>query len=312
MLQADAFDIAEWPADDSFGDIYPEGARSKRTVFSLSETPDCLKPDWRYLFKLSARQYPAQFWVEIIAYHVGLTLGVPVPPAFAAFDSRTGESGALIEWFYAEDEVSFFPGGDLFQRLIPDFDRQRGTQHNLADAMRANDRIVGLDSFLQFAPMLLFDALIGNTDRHQDNWGYIATPFIDADGAVDYRFSFAPWFDNGTSMGHERFLHRVEGWEDGQYRRYVERGRHHMRLQLSSEERLGHLESMRFIAGEAPRLKELLRDRLEQVDLAYVRGICEALVELDMPVASKLDPQRYEFILRLLTLRRELILDALR
>lgn len=46
---------------------------------------------------------------------------------------------------------------------------------------------------LQVLKMLIFDALIGNSDRHQSNWAYI----------VDERtrlLSFSPLYDNGSSL----------------------------------------------------------------------------------------------------------------
>lgn len=55
---------------------------------------------------------------------------------------------------------------------------------------------VTLNWQIYWAKTFLFDALIGNTDRHQDNWSIIQD-------RKNLKIRIFPIFDNGTSMGHE-------------------------------------------------------------------------------------------------------------
>lgn len=73
--------IDEWQRDDTYEGVYPSGARVKDAYFS-PQTPEhtCIRPNWRYLFKLSRNHFPWQFWCEIIAYRLGRVIGVDVPP----------------------------------------------------------------------------------------------------------------------------------------------------------------------------------------------------------------------------------------
>lgn len=312
MLQNQAIDVAAWPADDKYGGAYPEGARPKRTVFTPIDAPIAiLKPDWRYLFKQSATPYPEQFWVEVVAYQVGLQLGIPVPPAFAAFDSTTGQCGALIEWFYQENRQTFIPAGDIFQKVNPDFDRRLGTQHNLLEARQFCDELIGKSSFVPLALMLMFDSLIGNSDRHQDNWGYLVTVEKDEDGAPKTDISFAPWFDNGTSMGHERFVQKVQGWDNARFRSYIERGCHHFRESRTDTHRITHLESMRMIARHAPGISAMLRAKLERFDLDGLHEKMLSLTQLDLPHDSRLTVGRVEFMMKLIGHRKALLQEIL-
>lgn len=97
---SEVIDISTWQPDSEF-DPYPKGARAKNAVFSPAKgAPSFIVPDHRYLFKHSSHRYPEQFWIEIIAYFVGNLMDVPVPPAFVAYDSKTQQSGALIERIY--------------------------------------------------------------------------------------------------------------------------------------------------------------------------------------------------------------------
>jgi hypothetical protein len=312
LLQDQAIDVATWPADDKYGAAYPEGARPKRTVFSPADTHcEILKPDWRYLFKQSATPYPEQFWVEVVAYQVGLQLGISVPPAFAAFDSTTGRCGALIEWFYRENEQTFIPAGDIFQQAIPDFDRRRGTQHNLLEARQFSAQRLGRSSFIPLAMMLMFDSLIGNSDRHQDNWGYLVTIERNADGTQTSEMSFAPWFDNGTSLGHERFVQKVEGWNDARFRSYIERGCHHFRESRTDTHRITHVESMRMIAEHAPSISAMLRAKLERFDIDVLHEQLLSLSRLDLPNESRLTAGRVEFMMKLIGHRKALLQEIL-
>lgn len=49
-----------------------------------------------------------------------------------------------------------------------------------------------------FIGYLILDALIGNTDRHHDNWGVLVTS---EDGK--FRYHLAPTFDHASSLGRE-------------------------------------------------------------------------------------------------------------
>ena len=73
--------IDKWRKDETY-DIYTVGSRVKDAYFSPEEPKDkCIKPNWRYLFKLSRSWCPWQFWCEIIAYRFGSVIGIKVPPA---------------------------------------------------------------------------------------------------------------------------------------------------------------------------------------------------------------------------------------
>src|SRR3990172_6574438 len=204
---SEVIDISTWHPDSEF-DPYPKGARAKNAVFSPQNgAPAFIIPDHRYLFKHSSHRYPEQFWIEIIAYFIGGLMSVPVPPAFVAYNSKSQQSGALIEWFYGypgEQQVRYIDGGEYMVRLIPNYDRVKGAQHNfravssLAQALAASGRL-SEDWIGYWCKVFIFDALIGNTDRHQDNWGILWKGI----GFKKACTSFSPAFDNGTAMGGE-------------------------------------------------------------------------------------------------------------
>lgn len=314
LVQTHAFDVAEWEVDAEFG-VFPQGARAKDAVFAPALPPEAvLVGGKRYLFKRSKRSYPDQFWGEVIAYRVGCLMGLQVPPAFAAFNSRTGHSAALIEWFYRDGAELFALGGDFMQMLRPDFDRDRGTQHNLQDVERLMRTLVHTGALSQnwrqwWAEALLFDALIGNSDRHQDNWGLIfESAWRQPPNMPPCRL--APLFDNGTSLGHERFPERVAGWTDARLDQYIDRGTHHIKSSIDPGHVQCHLALLRHVLHDWARHldPDLLRSRIDfsADDLTSCVG---DLVHL--PVPSPLSTARMRFVCRLLVRRLALLKDLL-
>lgn len=254
IRQVGLIDVARWEPDSEFA-VFPQGARAKEAVFSPSEPTDpAITPNKRYLFKRSKKSYPDQFWGEIVAYRVGCLLGVEVPPAFVAWNSNTNHCAALIEWFYVDGQEVSTLAGDFLQQLYPDFDRAKGKAHNLRH-ITALLRMFTRAGFLEekkwrqwWADALLFDALIGNTDRHQDNWGFL---FLVA-RPEEFTARLMPLFDNGTSLGHERFIDHIAGWQEEDYRRYLRKGTHHVSWSLEEPRIKGHFELLNKAVQEWP------------------------------------------------------------
>ena len=314
LIQATAFDVADWEVDAEFG-VFPQGARAKDAVFAPAPPSDlALVGGKRYLFKRSKRSYPDQFWGEVIAYRVGCLMGLQVPPAFAAFNSRTGYSAALIEWFYRDGAELFMLGGDFMQMVREGFDRDKGTQHNLQDVellMRLLARTKALSQNWRqwWVDGLFFDALIGNSDRHQDNWGLI----FDAVGREPPNMPpcrLAPLFDNGTSLGHERFPERVGGWTDSRLDQYINKGTHHIKSSLEPERCVqGHFALLRYVLNDwGPHIDlDLLRKRIDFSQHDLISCIAD-LVHLPVPVP--MTAERMRFACRLLV-RRQVLLRVL-
>jgi HipA-like C-terminal domain len=305
--QKAVIDVAPWEYDANFGS-YPEGARSKDAVFPPDQlVSEIIIPKRRYLYKRSDRRYPDQFWGEVVAYQVGCLLDVTVPPAFAAINTRLGDSGALIEWFYEDGKALFTPGGSYMQKLIPEFDRKKGELHNfqyieLLCRFYSESHIIEESWIETWADIFLFDALIGNTDRHQDNWGLLRTK-------GQTRWTISPAFDNGTSLGHERFMEHVQNWKDEDFRRYIAKGRHHVRWQKGDDKGCEHVDLLRKISAFHPAVREQMVKKISEFDLSELQPILKLYQDFDMGIP--LTEFRAEMYLRLLDLRRKMILTAL-
>jgi hypothetical protein len=309
MPQLETYDITSWMPDREHGQAYPEGAREKKVVISPENADTSIfKSQWRYLYKLSSHRYPEQFWAEVIAYNIAKNLGINVPKAYAAYDNTTGTCGALIEWFYGPNE-SFVAAGNFFQRIIPLFDRDKGKQHNIKDSLAIVGAILDnkFSAQEEFYTMLLFDSLIGNTDRHQDNWGFTVTPI----GLEEVQWGFSPWFDNGTSLAHELSLKKVSQWGKDPYFNYVNRGQHHLRKSRHEDVQMKHLDSMRFVADRSPELASRFSKMLENFSLDGLKWCLEHYVNLPIPEIGRLSNERAELIFKITSLRHEMLREKL-
>lgn len=301
QLPSQVINILNWNPDESYYEgIYPQGARAKKAVFSDHISPyPFIKPNYRYLFKESFERYPDQFWAEIIAYKVGCAMKVHVPPTFVATDGE--KAGALIEWFYDENSpcfLSYIEGSVFFGNIIPDFDYEKGKQHNLKtifDIFKSfnNDNRFKLQSdwFKQFMCTLLFDSIIGNTDRHQDNWGVIVCKSENA----NQKIQIAPAFDNGTSLGHEILPQNFGKFKNPvPLQKYIERGTHHFRLTIDKKKQISHFDLIKILKGQC---ESIFVEQLHHLDLDELEIELLELTKFDVPAPISKDRLLFAYML---------------
>jgi hypothetical protein len=220
---SDVVSLKGWRLDDEFP-YGPQGAKPKRIVICPNPPPKgFLIGGHRYLFKEPGGSRSHQIWSEVIAYELSRELGLEVPPAFLAEGPGNGSPGVLIEFFYGhtfDPEYRFVHAIERLQGLGFPINYDRGS-------LRDNTKLCRMHAVLDWrawwAKTLAFDALIGNTDRHSENWGFLA--LLRATG-VEYRL--APVFDNGTSLGfiiQDKNLVRFT--QPAALAQLIERGKHH-------------------------------------------------------------------------------------
>lgn len=156
--------------------------------------------DW--LFK-----YPqpntGQHWAEKIAAEIAEEL--EILHAKVDLASFAGVQGSATESF-AREGRELYHGNQLLAGQVLGYDparRFRQSNHTLANIFLALDRVfrrreTALSAKQRIAEYLVLDALIGNTDRHHENWGILVkrTP-SGLTGMI------APSFDHASSLGRE-------------------------------------------------------------------------------------------------------------
>jgi hypothetical protein len=194
-------DVSEWQPDAD-NPIFPVGSQPKRLLLCPANPSDTrLIPGHRYLFKVPIEWKAQQVWSEVIASRLGEHLGVSVPHCFVGQDAE-GNVGALVEFFYGyPGQVTvprFVHASDLLRKTIDN--PKLGKPHYLRINVIACQDVLRIpDAVSWWARTLAFDAFIGNTDRHPDNWGILTFRLPNR----EVRYELAPAFDNGTSLGYE-------------------------------------------------------------------------------------------------------------
>ena len=205
----------------------------------------------------------------------------------------------------------YTPGGDYLQRMIPDFDRKTGSQHNWGTVSKTCSilsRYANLDNknWIQYwATTFVFDALIGNTDRHQDNWGII----WQLRDAKLFSARLTPIFDNGTSMGHEISPSNIIKFNNPAHiERYIRRGTHHMKWDIKDENKTSHIEFMKLFTSKYPDTMPIV-DKLTSYSSGDLDAILNILCKFDIPVP--LTQERAELMSKLVIARTRKLRESL-
>jgi hypothetical protein len=161
---ADFFDISDWQEKIHY---QTGGTRSKAIV----ENPN---NNTLYFFKKSIPKYKHEFWSEIIASEIGVELGFNLLRYDIA--RKNNEIGCIsklmidIELQQLTEGINFLQGYD--STYIPEEKEsyEKYSFHFIISALHEYNLEKTIPDLIK---TIIFDSIIGNGDRHQENWGYI-------------------------------------------------------------------------------------------------------------------------------------------
>ena len=198
----DYYPVFEVEPESAFDPERIESMGSKEKFWFRFPGEEESGPDW--LFKYP-RPHTGEHWAEKIAAEVADVLEISHAKVELAIckDIRGSITRSFLQIGQLmihgneciSDVVSFYQ--DLDDR-IPSYDvekRYSQSQHTLRTILTAISYYGGQKS--EFAEYVLLDALIGNTDRHHENWAWTLDPF-----SPELK-TLAPSFDHASSLGRE-------------------------------------------------------------------------------------------------------------
>ena len=194
-------DVTGWIAER------PEALGSKEKFWLIP--PTHVPPPRPHLFKLG-RHNTGENWAEKACCEILKSLGIPC--AEYNFAIHEGRRGVISERFF-QDGGSFVPANMILSRLDPEYDGSlqfKQVRYKLLTAISMLRRLQlqlpqgfgklypGMAAHELFIGYLVFDALVGNTDRHHENWGVVVTAENNHAG-----YYLAPSFDHASSLGRD-------------------------------------------------------------------------------------------------------------
>ncbi len=127
-------------------------------------------------FKKGQRDYKHEFWSEIIASEVGALLGFVILPYHIAI--RGNIVGCISKSMINQASEELIEGGKYLHSFDSTFkpenirERDGYTFQLISNALYSFKKEKHLKEIVE---TIVFDALIGNSDRHQENWAIINT-----------------------------------------------------------------------------------------------------------------------------------------
>lgn len=172
-LEATFTDISGWHKNIHYS---TGGSRSKYIT---------LHPDTNeeYFFKGSKEtltggiKFPMEFWSEIVSSKIGQILGFPMLDYNIAYDIKhkqkigcLSKSMVLGSKNKLTEGISYLTGFNA--QYNPEIDKKDYTFQFICNALQS----FSLEDYIKnIVEIIVFDCIIGNSDRHQENWGVITT-----------------------------------------------------------------------------------------------------------------------------------------
>ncbi|WP_432222705.1 hypothetical protein ACRASX_05620 [Flavobacterium sp. TMP13] len=165
--------ISEWHKNIHYS---TGGTRSKYITLNPDNNEE-------YFFKGSKEtalreiRYPTEFWSEIISSKIGQYLGFPMLDYNIAYDSNHKQEIGCISKSMVFGSQNKLTEGKTYltgfnSKYNPDLDKKKYTFQFICDALESFSLKNYIENIIE---IIVFDCVIGNSDRHQENWGIITT-----------------------------------------------------------------------------------------------------------------------------------------
>lgn len=246
--------------------------------------------DQPWLFKF-AREGTGEDWAEKIAAEIAAALTIPAPGVELA--EFSGRRGSISRSFVRQREGwNLIHGNELLGDYVPGYQRKvvfHQSGHTLANILTVLGRIFPDPQQLQaqigqLAGYLTLDALIGNTDRHHENWGVLRR--TRADGSLED--TLAPSFDHASSLGRNAPQEeRERRLREGSLETYARRGRGGIYVATADQRGANPLELVLQVAPTMRDVFEPWLTRIRALSPASIQSIINAVPETLMDSTAK-------------------------
>lgn len=243
-----------------------------------------------WLFKFS-REGTGEDWAEKIAAELAAKLQIHAAQVeLGRFDGRRGTiSHSFVN---RRESWALIHGDELLSGYVHGYKKDQVfhlSAHTLENILAVLRRLFTDPQQLQaqvqqFAGYLVLDAIIGNVDRHHQNWGVLRRTRVD--GSVEEML--APTFDHASSLGRNvPPEERERRLREGSISVYVRRGKGGIFLSNTDRRGANPLELVLHAAREMPVAFQPWITRVRALSPDEIRGIIDAVPEGLMDTTAK-------------------------
>jgi hypothetical protein len=306
------YDITSWNAQLWYN---TGGTRAKKYIQS--------RDGKYYFFKRSqlkpGKDYKFEFWSEIIASQVGQFLGFKVLGYDIAIDGDI--MGCICASMIDPDKEELIEGLRYLQAYDNTFTPEKTSLRKLYSFQLIEKTLAQfrLERFMEgIIEILVFDSIIGNSDRHQENWAFIDeysgfTELVkifpelsDMLFGVEAPKSLAPIYDNGSSLGRELSDDKVVQLlqDEAQIERYIDRGTAEIHW---NDQKINHFDLISHLLKSPyqPTVKMILKrveSRFDERNIAQIVGEIDNLVP-STHIHYIIPPSRKQLIIKMICSR---------
>lgn len=277
------FDIIELRAEAEAAYVEQLGTKEK---FWLSLDGES------HLFKVG-RPGTGENWAEKVACEIAKAWGVPTANYELAIIENDQRMGVLTKSFAVGakgEQGNLVLGNELMARFLRDYAENKRFYRQQNHSIKY---IFGILTALKMAPprgfrrrqgisdasdvfvgYIALDALLGNTDRHHENWGLVSVP-----GGGDW---LAPTFDHASSLGRElkddaRAHKLLTTDKNGNVAAYAHRARSAFYLDSEKTRPLLTIDAFEVAKGLRPDAAKYWLSKLEKLSLDKIRVIIDSV-----------------------------------
>lgn len=297
----DVVDFSTWKEYDGFA----EGSGRSEKIWLISETGQIGLFKYPKIDPEDGKE-TTEHISEHLAHQLGEILRIPTATVDVGFrDERIGSMSYLVR----KNDEALCEGINFISGRYPSFnaetmqDEDSGIYYCIDHIFGSVPEVVPQEIWLE---MMLFDYLIGNTDRHQSNWGLLLKVSTDK---KRIRLRRCPLYDNGSSLCcyvNESQLAAYARRDTKRFDALVDsKSKSMIRIDGSTKKRPSHSDVVRFLLTEFSDTEVIARNFISLLDAATIDAL------LDQYPATILSRGKNQLIRRYLHRKIELLAQIL-
>jgi hypothetical protein len=244
----------------------------------------------RSLFK-QPREGTGEDWAEKVAGEIATRIGVSAATIdLAVYEGQRGS--ASLSFVDRSAGEALIHGNEILAGNVVGYDPRKAfgqSEHTVGNIHKGviglfpeSERQVG--ALKKLGSYLVLDALIGNTDRHHENWGVVMRISRSVGGPWNFDIRVAPSFDHASSLGRELPDHRRAAiLTSGSIESYVRAGRGAVFLAASDAHGANPL---RLVEIGASQYRDYLLPALRQVSDVELARLLEVVDRIPVHLMS--------------------------